>query len=189
MTFLDETLCIQIPHAELLSEEELVPKLIAKLDRPIRVCGMVRNEGEPGGGPYLVREADGTTSLQILESVQVDKNNPEALEMMREGTHFNPVDLCCYIRDYEDVYKRQLYGGFAGSETSRDDRTATEMIGNCYSTNETILSADDDVPDVWTRVEGAGSMVREEWEITGNEGNYNHILYSTTPFALSLIHI
>ena len=101
LTFLDETLCIKIPHAELLSEEELIPKLVAKLDRPMRVCGMVRNEGEPGGGPYLVREADGTTSLQILESVQVDKNNPEALEMMREGTHFNPVDLCCYIRDYE----------------------------------------------------------------------------------------
>ena len=101
LTFLDETLCIQIPHAELLSEEELIPKLMSKLNRPIRVCGMVRNEGEPGGGPYLVREADGTTSLQILESVQVDKNNPEALEMMREGTHFNPVDLCCYIRDYE----------------------------------------------------------------------------------------
>ena len=101
LTFLDETLCIQIPHAELLSEEELIPKLMSKLNRPMRVCGMVRNEGEPGGGPYLVREADGTTSLQILESVQVDKNNPEALEMMREGTHFNPVDLCCYIRDYE----------------------------------------------------------------------------------------
>ena len=70
---------------------------------------MVRNEGEPGGGPYLVRESDGTTSLQILESVQVDKNNPEALEVMREGTHFNPVDLCCYIRDYEgrpfDLYR------------------------------------------------------------------------------------
>ena len=101
LTFLDETLCIQIPHADLLSEEELIPKLLAKLNRPIRVCGMVRNEGEPGGGPYLVREPDGTTSLQILESVQVDKNNPEALEMMRQGTHFNPVDLCCYIRDYE----------------------------------------------------------------------------------------
>ncbi|MBL6452553.1 MAG: DUF4301 family protein, partial [Porphyromonas sp.] len=101
LTFLDETLCIQIPHADLLSEEELIPKLLAKLNRPIRVCGMVRNEGEPGGGPYLVREPDGTTSLQILESVQVDKNNPDALEMMRQGTHFNPVDLCCYIRDYE----------------------------------------------------------------------------------------
>lgn len=101
LTFLDETLCIQIPHADLLSEEQLIPKLTAKLNRPIRVCGMVRNAGEPGGGPYLVRETDGSTSLQILESVQVDKNNPEALQMMREGTHFNPVDLCCYIRDYE----------------------------------------------------------------------------------------
>ena len=109
LSFLDEILCIQVPHADLMSDEELIPKLFSKLNRPIRVCGMVRNEGEPGGGPYLVRESDGTTSLQILESVQVDKNNPEALEVMREGTHFNPVDLCCYIRDYEgrpfDLYR------------------------------------------------------------------------------------
>lgn len=88
-------------------------------------------------------------------------------------------------RSYAFILKEgvSLYGGFAGDETSRDDRTATEMIGNCYSTNETILSADDDVPDVWTRIEGAGSMVRQEWEITGHEGNYNHVLYSATPFA------
>ena len=88
-------------------------------------------------------------------------------------------------RSYAFILKEgvSLYGGFAGDETSRDDRTATEMIGNCYSTNETILSADDDVPDVWTRIEGAGSMVRQEWKITGHEGNYNHVLYSATPFA------
>lgn len=109
LDFLREMLSIQIPHAAEMSEEEIVPKLLTKLNRPIRVCGMVRNEGEPGGGPYLVRESDGTTSLQILESVQVDQNNPEALQMMRQGTHFNPVDLCCYIKDYEgkpfDLYR------------------------------------------------------------------------------------
>lgn len=88
-------------------------------------------------------------------------------------------------RSYAFMLKEgvSLYGGFAGTESSRDERTATELIGNRYRTNETILSADDDVPDVWTRVAGAGSMVRQEWQITGHEKNYNHVLYSATPFA------
>ena len=66
------------------------------LNRPIRVCGVVPNTGEPGGGPFLVREEDGTISKQILESTQV--HDPE---LMTQATHFNPVDLVCAIRDYE----------------------------------------------------------------------------------------
>lgn len=64
------------------------------LDRPIRVCGMVRNEGEPGGGPFVCREKDGSTSLQILESVQIEDKS-----LMKESTHFNPVDIVCCIKD------------------------------------------------------------------------------------------
>lgn len=74
-----------------LSDEER-----AKLNRPIRVCGVVKNTGEPGGGPFLVREADGSISCQILESTQI--SDPE---LMKQSTHFNPVDLVCAIRDYE----------------------------------------------------------------------------------------
>ena len=74
-----------------LSEEER-----EKLNRPIRVCGVVKNTGEPGGGPFLVREADGSISCQILESSQI--SDPE---LMKQSTHFNPVDLVCAIRDYE----------------------------------------------------------------------------------------
>lgn len=74
-----------------LSDEER-----AKLNRPIRVCGVVKNTGEPGGGPFLVREADGSVSCQILESTQI--SDPE---LMKQSTHFNPVDLVCAIRDYE----------------------------------------------------------------------------------------
>ncbi len=66
------------------------------LDRPIRVCGMVRNEGEPGGGPFWVRNADGSLSLQIAESSQIA---PEQKHLMREATHFNPVDLVCGVRN------------------------------------------------------------------------------------------
>lgn len=66
----------------------------AKLNRPIRVCGVVKNTGEPGGGPFLVRDEDGTISSQILESVQI--SDPA---LMAQATHFNPVDLVCAIRD------------------------------------------------------------------------------------------
>ena len=66
------------------------------LNRPMRVCGMVKNEGEPGGGPFLVRGNDGVISLQILESSQIaDKS------LMARSTHFNPVDLVCAVRDYK----------------------------------------------------------------------------------------
>lgn len=70
--------------------------LIKILDRPIRVCGMVRNEGEPGGGPFWVANPDGTESLQIAESSQIA---PEDLPLMQSATHFNPVDLVCGVRN------------------------------------------------------------------------------------------
>lgn len=84
-----------------MDEASLAQYLRGKLNRPIRVCGMVRNEGEPGGGPYLAYNADGSYSLQILEAAQIDANNGDAVALMKSGTHFNPVDLVCYIRDYK----------------------------------------------------------------------------------------
>ena len=65
----------------------------------MRVCGMVKNVGEPGGGPFLAYNSDGTISLQILESSQIDMNDPEKKDMFEKGTHFNPVDLVCGVRD------------------------------------------------------------------------------------------
>ncbi len=72
----------------------------AKLNRPIRVCGMVKNTGEPGGGPFWIQEKDGTQSLQILETAQIDLNNFESKNHFLASTHFNPVDLVCGTRDY-----------------------------------------------------------------------------------------
>ena len=72
-----------------------------KLNRPMRVCGVVKNVGEPGGGPFLTYNQDGTVSLQILESSQIDKSNKEYMEMFTKGTHFNPVDLVCAVKDYK----------------------------------------------------------------------------------------
>jgi hypothetical protein len=74
--------------------------LINKLNRPIRVCGMVKNEGEPGGGPFFIRNSKGITSLQIVEGVQVDINNPEQAEILNQSTHFNPVDIVAGIIDF-----------------------------------------------------------------------------------------
>lgn len=75
--------------------------LIKILQRPIRVCGMVRNEGEPGGGPFWVKDEKGRLSLQIVETSQVDLNNPAQKQILQHATHFNPVDIVCGIKDFQ----------------------------------------------------------------------------------------
>ncbi len=80
--------------------EERAERLFKVLNRPIRVCGMVRNEGEPGGGPFWVDEGDGGESLQIVEGNQVDKTSEDQRAAWESSTHFNPVDLVCGLRDY-----------------------------------------------------------------------------------------
>ena len=72
-----------------------------KLNRPIRVCGMVINEGEPGGGPFWVKAESGSISLQIVESAQIDKKNKHQKHILKNATHFNPVDLVCALKDYK----------------------------------------------------------------------------------------
>ncbi|MBR4827165.1 MAG: DUF4301 family protein [Bacteroidales bacterium] len=96
--FLRDELCIEMPPAR--DCRDRAEALIAKLNRPIRVCGMVKNEGEPGGGPFIVRAGDGSTSLQILESVQINPDDPAAVAALKGATHFNPVDLVCILNDY-----------------------------------------------------------------------------------------
>ncbi len=97
--FLQRDLCCRKSDIKELEDAELVVYLKKKLNRPMRVCGVVKNVGEPGGGPFLTYNADGTVSLQILESSQIDKNNVEYMKMFTEGTHFNPVDLVCATKD------------------------------------------------------------------------------------------
>ena len=83
------------------SKEFQVSYLRDKLHRPIRVCGMVKNDGEPGGGPFWVREDSGNISLQIIESAQIDKTDERQYEILNEATHFNPVDLVCSLKDHK----------------------------------------------------------------------------------------
>ena len=99
--FVQQQLLCRKADIKNLEDSELVLYLKQKLNRPIRVCGMVKNVGEPGGGPFLAYNQDGTVSLQILESSQIDMNDPEKKAMFEQGTHFNPVDLVCAVKNYK----------------------------------------------------------------------------------------
>lgn len=88
---------------ESLPNEKKMAVLYKRLNRPIRVCGVVANEGEPGGGPYWVRERDGNESLQIVEEAQLDMSNPRVQEVVQKSRYFNPVDLVCSIRNHQGI--------------------------------------------------------------------------------------
>jgi len=95
--FLRKKLCIEFPK---ISGEVAREYYIRKLNRPIRVCGMVKNEGEPGGGPFWAKNPDGSTSLQVVESAQIDMDNEQQKNIFSQATHFNPVDLVCGVKDF-----------------------------------------------------------------------------------------
>lgn len=109
--------------------------LESKLNRPLRVCGMVKNTGEPGGGPFWVKEGDGSLSLQIAETAQIDLNDPEAKKHFQGSTHFNPVDLVCGTKDFEgndfDLLKyRDMMTGFITEKSkSGKELKALELPG------------------------------------------------------------
>lgn len=115
--------------------EKQIEYLIAKLDRPTRICGMVKNEGEPGGGPFWVKNEEGALSLQIAESSQIEMNDVQQANIVKEATHFNPVDLVCSTLNYKgdkfDLIRfRDPKTGFI-TEKSKDGRKlkAQELPG------------------------------------------------------------
>ena len=97
--YLKNVLCIDMPEAE--TPKARVEALRAKLNRPVRVAGMVKNQGEPGGGPFIIADKDGSTSLQVLESVQINMSDDHARNALASATHFNPVDIVCCLHDYK----------------------------------------------------------------------------------------
>ncbi|HEY9184844.1 MAG TPA: DUF4301 family protein [Salegentibacter sp.] len=100
--FIGKELSVEITNSfNKFTGEEKTQYLCKKLDRPLRVCGMVENEGEPGGGPFLVKDETGEVSLQIIEGAQIDKNNIEQLKILNDSTHFNPVDIVCGIYNWK----------------------------------------------------------------------------------------
>ncbi len=100
--FMNDRLFVRLPDRfERQSRGEQARFILSRLNRPLRVCGMVKNQGEPGGGPFWVEHPDGTCSLQIVESSQVDIGSSEQKKILGSSTHFNPVDLVCGIRDHQ----------------------------------------------------------------------------------------
>ncbi len=100
--FLENTLNTKPAENQYYTEkEELYYYLKEKYNRPLRVCGMVKNEGEPGGGPFWATNADGTVSLQVVESSQIDPDSVQQQNIVKHATHFNPVDLVCAVKNYK----------------------------------------------------------------------------------------
>lgn len=134
--FCEKQISISLPSGfDYWEESKKVGFLQQALNRPIRVCGMVRNEGEPGGGPFWVKNKQGEISLQIVESSQIDMANPAQKKILQTATHFNPVDLVCSIRNYkgEKFDLRQFVDPSTGfiSVKSKDGRQlkALELPG------------------------------------------------------------
>lgn len=96
---ISESLCVKLGS---LDNETFKSEAFSILNRPVRVCGMVKNTGEPGGGPFWVIRQDGIISKQIIESSQIDIADPEQKRLFMSSTHFNPVDIVCCIRNYKN---------------------------------------------------------------------------------------
>lgn len=103
--FVQQTLHLELPEGYPSADTpQRHAMLHALLNRPIRVCGMVRNQGEPGGGPFFVRDSQGRKSLQIVETAQINSRDPQQEAILAGATHFNPVDLVCGTKDYRGRY-------------------------------------------------------------------------------------
>jgi len=101
-SFLEEEMNVCFADSyDSFTADEKVKVLQDKINRPIRICGMVKNEGEPGGGPFWIKDDKNRVSLQIIESAQMDTSNHEQNQIVSQATHFNPVDLVCGVRNYK----------------------------------------------------------------------------------------
>ena len=134
--FFERELCVLPPLGFMgMNHNEKVMYYQKKLNRPLRVCGVVPNTGEPGGGPFWCKNSDGSTSLQIVESAQVDMDDEAQKAIFNESTHFNPVDLICSMKNYRNkkfdlMEFRDLKTGFV-TQKSKDgkDLKAQELPG------------------------------------------------------------
>jgi Domain of unknown function (DUF4301) len=134
--FYQTSLCTMPPSDfNTLSEDDQLTYFQHKLDRPVRVCGMVQNVGEPGGGPFWATNPDGTVSLQVVESAQIDMQNPAQKELFEQATHFNPVDMFCSLRGYKGKkfdlmrYRDPSTGFISAKSKDGKDLKAQELPG------------------------------------------------------------
>jgi len=135
-TFFREELCVIPPAAfENWHNSEKHEYFLKKLDRPLRACGMVKNQGEPGGGPFWAENADGSSSLQVVESAQVDVDDADQNSIFKNSTHFNPVDLVCAVKNrlgelYDlKKFRDPLTGFITGKSKDGKELKAQELPG------------------------------------------------------------
>ncbi len=118
-----------------ITNEDKIQFFRKKLNRPIRICGMVKNEGEPGGGPFFAVNHDKTISLQIVEKDQIDLNNDAQFDILSRSTHFNPVDIICSFKDYKGkkfdlmAYVDQETGFISSKSSGGRELKALELPG------------------------------------------------------------
>lgn len=132
--FVANDLCVELSSTA-GDKANQVAQLRAKLNRPIRVCGMVKNEGDTGGGPFWARNSDGSVSLQVVETAQIDLTDPEQKKIFDQATHFNPVDIVCSLKDHQgnkfDLldYRDPMTGFITQKSKSGRDLKAQELPG------------------------------------------------------------
>ncbi|SDH30942.1 protein of unknown function [Dyadobacter soli] len=134
--FFRNELCV-IPPVDFVSwnNDQKKAYFVGKLDRPLRACGMVKNQGEPGGGPFWAENADGSSSLQIVESAQVDVDNADQNSIFKNSTHFNPVDLVCAVKNKKSElydlkkFRDPLTGFITGKSKDGKELKAQELPG------------------------------------------------------------
>ncbi len=134
--FLEKDLNVRFPDEyDALSLEEQLAMVRDKINRPIRICGMVKNEGEPGGGPFWISDALGNVSLQIIESAQVQMDDKEQASLFKNSTHFNPVDIICGVRNHKGEkynllnYVDEKQGFITGKTQEGRELKALELPG------------------------------------------------------------
>lgn len=136
LNFLETKLCTLPPDGfASYSVDAQMDYCKRKLNRPIRLCGMVKNVGEPGGGPFWAKDPDSSVSLQVVESAQIDLQNAQQKEIFDKATHFNPVDLICSVKDYKGNkfnllnYRDPMTGFITQKSQSGKDLKAQELPG------------------------------------------------------------
>ncbi len=134
INFLEKDLCIEL-DLDNGTVQEKTEILRNKLNRPIRVCGMVKNEGDTGGGPFWAKNSDGSVSLQVVETAQIGLDDPNQKAVFDQATHFNPVDLVCSLKDYTGEkfdllkYRDPMTGFITQKSKSGRDLKAQELPG------------------------------------------------------------
>jgi len=152
-----------------LELEENIPAALKALNRPIRVCGMVKNEGKAGGGPFWVKDQDGQLSLQIVEASQINTEDSTHRELLSKATHFNPVDIVCSTKNHKGEKFRlhnfiDPYAGFISTKNFKGkDIKAMELPGLWNGAMANWLTIFAEVPfDTFNPVKSVNDLLEEK---------------------------